>query len=114
VITVRDGVSWAGIFSGPLAWLISTQANYALAAWPCAHRSGAIPSIALALTFVALAGAALSWRALSRTANSPVSAPRKPRSEVLVAIIGIALASLFALVIAMHGLAGIVFSGCEQ
>jgi hypothetical protein len=108
------GVSWAGIVSGPLAWITSTELNYALGSWPCSDRQGAIAWTAMVLVLVALGGGALSWRALGRTRASPGSAPRKPRSEWLVAFTGISLALLFAAVIFLHGLAGLVLDGCER
>jgi hypothetical protein len=113
VTGARRNLAWAGGAAGPLAWLASTQVNYAFAAWPCAARAPLVAAIALALAVIALGGAALSWRGLKRVASAPGSLPRKPRSERFVAAAGMGLALLFALVIAMQGTAGLIFDGCE-
>jgi hypothetical protein len=114
VIALRQGISWAGIVSGPFSWMLSTQANYAFASWPCANETRMVAWAALALALLAIAGGVISWRALDRNVASPGTSPRKPRSENLAALLGVTLAALFALVIGVHGLAGLVFTGCEQ
>ena len=34
----------AGLFVGPAAWFLSTQVNYALTPWVCAHQVRIIPA----------------------------------------------------------------------
>jgi hypothetical protein len=94
----RAGLTWAGIAAGPGAWAVSTQANYALSPWPWAHRLAVVPIVAAVLTVIALAGAALSWRALTTHAVS---------TQQFVAL-GVLAGLLFAAVIALHGVAGMV------
>ncbi|MFC7400584.1 hypothetical protein ACFQU1_25610 [Chelatococcus sp. GCM10030263] len=104
------GLSWAGFVSGPGAWALSTQVNYMLAPWECAHRAGAVPWAALLLALVALPGGLLSWRAWQR----PEAAGRPARTERFIAGVSLAMAVLFALVILLQGTAGLVFNGCER
>jgi hypothetical protein len=109
------GLPSAGIYFGPLAWLASTQANYSLAPWSCAHQMRVVPFIALALAAISLFGGFLSWRALRRAA--PVTAEEKQgggRPHNLLALVGMAMALLFAAIILLHAAAGLVFSGCER
>jgi hypothetical protein len=106
----EHGLSWAGFVSGPGAWAVSTQVNYGLAPWECAHRAGVVPWFAAALALLALAGGFLSWRAWQR----PEAAGRPPRTERFIAGVSLAMAILFALVILMQGTAGLVFNGCER
>lgn len=110
---MRRGLSWAGLLSGPLAWAVSSQGNYALASWPCTNIERPTAWIALALVLASLLGGILSWTALRSVAAAPAGAVRKPRTERFLAGIGIALALLFALGIALQGFAGMVFNGCE-
>jgi hypothetical protein len=103
---LRNGVPWAGLASGPAAWAASTVANYALAG--TGHGSFPIvPLIAAVLVAVALAGAALSWSAWRRTPE-PVATQANGIPRAFVAGIGAMGAVLFAAVIVLQGLAGVI------
>jgi hypothetical protein len=110
----RAGLPSAGVFAGPVAWLISTQGNYALAAWVCAHQLPAVPALSAAMVAVSLYGGFLSWRALASAASAPADVTGGGRPHRFVAALGIMMSILFASVIATHGTAGIVFNGCER
>ena len=107
---------WAGLWAGPGAWAISTQANYALTPWICAHKVNLVPWIALALAAVALGGAFLSWRAW----NSPAADATEVRAGLLeaprqlLAVGGVLVGVFFAVIILVHGAAGLVLDGCER
>ena len=66
---LERGVPSAGLYAGPFAWFISTQGNYALVPWVCAHKLPVIPILAAVLIMVSLFGAFLSWRALQAPAR---------------------------------------------
>ena len=111
----RDGVPSAGLFSGAIAWLISTQLNYALVPWVCATgMSWLVPACAAVLMAASLAGGLLSWRAWGNAdvASADESAIAHPRR--FLAGIGILSTVLFALVIATQGSAAFVLQGCER
>ena len=107
---------WAGLWAGPGAWAVSTQLNYAITPWVCAHKIPLVPIFALVLAAVALAGAFLSWRAW----DSPAADATEVRAGLLesppqlLAVGGVLLGLLFALVILVHGAAGLVLNGCER
>jgi hypothetical protein len=126
---IARGLPAAGVFVGPAAWLVSTQANYALAPWTCTHGLRAVPFVSIPLFALSLAGAFLSWRAFGhasrtgdeRTVPAPdgaraasLDSPEGGTPHRLIAAIGVWVALLFALVIAVHGVAGLVFDGCER
>ena len=108
------GLSWAGLLSGPVAWGLSTQGNYALATPQC--LSGVQPTVwmAVLLAALALAGGGLSLSAYRRIGDRPSPAGRKPRTEAFYALLSMGMAVLFALVILLQGVAGLVFTGCER
>lgn len=109
------GLPSAGIFAGPAAWAVSTQANYALVPWTCAHQIRVIPVVALVLALASLAGGFLSWQAYRTSSITPDGdSTGGGRPHRFVALMGIGIAALFAVVILIHGTAGLVFHGCER
>lgn len=112
---LRTGVSWAGIATGPAAWAVSTQGNYAYALWACGSRASLIPYDAAVLTLVALAGGLLSWRAWrSRDPARELIEQPLGRPHRLLAGVGVLASLLFAAVIALQGLAAVLLTGCER
>ena len=104
--------AWLGLVTGPGAWAISTQLNYALVPWSCVYDLDIVPFVAAALIFVALVGGAFSWRARPRDGTVPPG--RSPHTQSFIAYLGALLAVLFALVIAMQGSASFFLHGCTR
>ncbi len=112
---ISRGLPSAGIYAGPVAWIASTQVNYALVPWVCAHQVPVIPIVALVLAAVGLFGAFLSWRGYAAAPPTPQEdSTGAGRPHRFVALMGIAIALLFTTVILVHGAAGLVFHGCER
>jgi hypothetical protein len=111
----RHGVPSAGLFAGALAWLTSTQANYALAGWACAAGLPWLtPVVAIALMLASLGGGLLSWRFWMHEEATPARDGSAAQPRRMLAGIGILSAVLFALIIAMQTMAGFVLTGCER
>jgi hypothetical protein len=112
----RNAFSAAGVFVGPIAWLISTQANYALVPWICAHDAVLlVPVLAVGPALTTLLGGFLSWHAWRGTS----SAAERSSSEAegpyrFLAGLGVLMTILFALIILMQGAAGLVLGGRER
>ena len=112
---ISRGLPSAGIYAGPLAWLTSTQFNYAAVPWVCAHPMPLIPIFALAMAAISLLGGFLSWRAYVSAAPTPLpDSTGAGRPHRFLSLMGIAIALLFTIVILLHGAAGLVFHGCER
>jgi hypothetical protein len=112
---IAKGLPSAGLYAGPIAWFVSTQGNYALMPWMCANKTPVVPMLAAVLVAISLLGGFLSWRALaSASAVPPSDITGAGRPHRFLAALGIMMAVLFALVIAVQGIAGIVFNGCER
>ena len=109
----RWAVSWTGLAIGPASWALATQLNYALVDWSCGKGRNPAPVIAAVLAAISLAGAASSFVAWQRH-----EAPRIPlieqdgRPRSLLAGIGVAAGVLFAIVIALQGIAGLLVGPC--
>ncbi|MEZ0171302.1 hypothetical protein [Microvirga sp. TS319] len=112
---LRTGIPSAGIFLGPLAWLINTQLNYALVPWICAHQVRLVPVVSVAAALVSLVGGLLSWRAFRLSPITPPSdSTGAGRPHRFTALAGMAIAALFTAVIVLQGVAGLMFHGCER
>jgi hypothetical protein len=108
--------SWpsAGIFLGPAAWVLNTQLSYAIVPWVCAHGSNIVPAAAIVGALIALAGCFLSWRAWTAQESGPSGERDGGRPHRFVAGMGTLMGVLFAAVILLQGVAGLVFQGCER
>ena len=103
---------WAGVALGPLAWGINLQGIYALAHFSCetTKLTGAIMSAVLAV--VALAGTAISARAVRRGASAEWTDARGGGPRTFMAWLGVGSGVLFALVIANQFAASLMISPC--
>jgi hypothetical protein len=104
---------WAGLAAGPSCWAINTELNYALVPWLCGRGLKVVPVIAGVLVGVSLTGALWSWLAWSRYEGPGLQVPEQDgHPSYLLSGIGVATGLLFALVIAMQGLAGLIVHPC--
>ncbi|MER9722388.1 MULTISPECIES: hypothetical protein [unclassified Mesorhizobium] len=108
---LKKGTSWGGLLSGPMAWAISTQLNYALVPWQCNRQVPVVLPVALVLAVLSLLGGALSWRA-KRQGGAAFKPERTRSTEQFVADLGMLAALLFALVIIMQGSAALILDEC--
>lgn len=99
--------AWCGLILGPAAWLASTQVNFALASWQCAHRLYPIPWVALLLALITMAGGLVSF-SFWRRQEGPEA------SLTFAASVATLLSALLMLVILIQGFAGLIFTGCER
>jgi hypothetical protein len=111
----RNGIEWAGLALGPAAWGLSTQANYSLARWSCTASLRPIPPSTFVLVLIALAGAAMSWRAwYVAGASRSILLQDDGRPASFLALLSMLVALLFAAVILMQGAAALILTGCER
>ncbi|MDG4900001.1 hypothetical protein EOA75_04825 [Mesorhizobium sp. M1A.F.Ca.IN.022.07.1.1] len=108
---LRLGTSWGGLVSGPLAWAISTQLNYALVPWQCNRQVPVVLPVALVLMVFSLLGGVLSWQA-KRQGGAAFKPERTRSTERFIADLGMLSALLFALVIVMQASAALILDEC--
>ena len=103
---------WAGVALGPLAWGINLQGVYTLAHFSCetTRVSGTIVSVVLAI--VALAGTAISARAVRRSASAEWLDVQGGGPRSFMFSLGVGMGALFALVIANQLAASLLISPC--
>jgi hypothetical protein len=110
-----QSASWAGLAAGPAAWAVATQLHYAIVPWTCARGIThlLVPGLAVLFAAVAACGALVSWRARHRLPASAAGDDVVGHPHAFLARVAAGLAILFALVILMQGVAGLLFTGCE-
>ncbi len=105
----------AGLFIGPAVWLTNLQVNYSLVKWACASgHADLLPLISgVALALVA-GGFMLSWRCFSRVrADADPRGARVVDRSYFLAVAGLSLNAIFALLIATSGALHFIVSPCE-
>jgi hypothetical protein len=115
-LSATDGVTWSGLFGGPLVWFVSQQASYALVPWAC--HGGPLVAIHLvnlaALLLVAGAGAMAwrDWRRAGPDVSDELAAPAG-RARFL-GLVGLMLCGLFGLAIVAQTAGAFFFGPCER
>jgi hypothetical protein len=105
----------AALFIGPAAWGLNLQINYSLVKWACASgRSLVLPLCSLAALMLVAAGFFLSWRALVRlNEEADVRGDRVIDRSYFLAVAGLWLNALFALLVLTSGSLHFVVNPCE-
>jgi hypothetical protein len=92
--------------------MLNTQLNYSLVEWFCAAGWNPVPAIAAIFTVTSLVGSAMSWFAWSRAGMRMPEQDGHPHH--LVRGISVAAGVLFAIVIALQGVAGLIVGACQR
>jgi hypothetical protein len=111
----RDVILWTGVLAGPIVWLFSFEANYALAPWACTFQAkiGLYLVSLAALVLCALSGT-LAWRewtALGKQWPGGVGGS-EARSRIM-AIGGVLMSAMFFLVVLAQAIPSVVLQACE-
>ena len=97
---MRQATLGAGLALAPIAWFVSLEVNFALAAQACSgHQRLTLLLVSLMALGLAAAGSFLAWtqRGLHRR----------------MALFGFATSALFTLVIAAQMIPNLILGGCE-
>lgn len=105
---------WFAVLAGPLAVALNMGAGYALVKWSCATgHAGVLTAISAAALAVALAGAWAGWRCREQLRDATEYGGRIVDRSYFVALVGIGLSLLTALVVVMQAYPHFVLSPCE-
>ncbi len=111
----RDFALWVGILGGPIVWLISFEANFALVPWTCIWQGKLTLYIVHVLAFLASGGAALlawnQWSNLGRDAD-PQGGDTLSRSRIM-AFSGVILSGFSCLIIIAQAIPELVLGACQ-
>jgi hypothetical protein len=108
------GGLWAGVLVGPMAALIQLQVNYALVLWSCSHRSTwplhLVSVLALLATIVAVVLPYRLWQRVRIDEDGLGPAARRK----LMAVVGILISTLSALLIIAQWIAVFIYDPCQR
>lgn len=111
----RDLALWIGILAGPIIWLSSFQANFALVPWACVWQ-GKLALYAVSILAFLASGAAglLAWREWTQLGREvdPQGSDTLSRSRIM-AFGGVALSSLCCLIILAQSITEVVLGACQ-
>lgn len=106
---------WIGILGGPAAWLCQLQCSYMLVPWAC-HSGHHLPLHLSGILFflLALGIAWMSWRhLLTFIARGAEASPALSRAHFM-AMLGVSMSVLFALVIFVQTAAAFIIGPCPD
>ncbi len=111
----RTLLLWTAVLTGPIVWLVSVGANFALAPWACALKWKPALYMVSAVALLITAGSGLvawsEWRQLGRA--FPGEAGGAISSSRALATGGILLSAMFFLVIAAQTIAEALLGACQ-
>lgn len=106
---------WFALFGGGTAWFASLVISFFLVSWACEGRGFVLPLISLVALIVCLAALLVGYRLWRGTGIEEVGEARSPVTRTrLLASVGTALSAVFALIVLMQVVAGLMMSPCEM
>lgn len=111
----RNLALWAGILVGPIVWLISFEANYALAPWACIKQGKlSLYVISIIALLISAGSGLLAWREWKELAREFLAegGGALARSRVM-ALAGMLMSAMFCLVIVAQAVPELVLAACE-
>jgi hypothetical protein len=111
----RDTLLWIAIFAGPVIWMISFAARFSLTPWVCSKQwKPGLYLITILAVVIAVGSAGLAWAEWKQLGEEwPGQQGTSLARSRMMAISGVLLSSLSALLILSQGLADIVLGACE-
>jgi len=103
----------AGVFTGPIAWFVQLQANYALVPWACSrgHRS-VLVLVTLVAAGVTVVGGMTAWKSWPGP-DRLTGEPQGIEGARLLSLLGVVLSASFVLVLIAFAVPPIVLRPCD-
>lgn len=111
----RNFILWTSILAGPIVWLVSFQANFALVPWACIWQAKLTLYLVSLIALLACAGSGFmawrEWRTLGVELEFEGSGSL-PRSRMM-ALGGVVLSAGFFMVILAQAIPEIMLRDCQ-
>ena len=111
----RDVALWTGVLAGPIAWLTSFQANFALAPAACALQAKLVLyAISVVALLVTAAAGVVAWQQWTGAGKEWPGQGGDTTARVrIMAIGGVLLSSTFFIVILAQAIPEVILAPCE-
>jgi hypothetical protein len=111
----RDLALWTGILAGPTVWLLSFEANFALAPWACEFNNKIALIVVTLVALILVAGSGLlAWREWNAVGKVwPGGAGGALARERIMAAGGVLFSAMFFLVILAQGIPNLLMGACD-
>lgn len=105
---------WTGLLAGPVAWACDLTASYASVKWVCgSQHTWVLHLITLGALIVTGGGAMAAWWAFQEApADAAIDGPRPFDRGRFMALLGLVVSALFALVIIANDIPRAVLDAC--
>jgi hypothetical protein len=105
---------WFAALSGPLAWALDQLISYSLVKPICAAgNKNLLTMISLAALLLVIAGAMVGWYCVRQLPDAELDGGRRTDRSYFMALIGIGLNALIAILILTAAVPRFVLSPCE-
>ncbi len=111
----RNFALWTSILAGPIVWLLSFEANFALAPWACIFQAKlALYIVSLIALILSAASGALAWAQWTQLGREwPDQAGTVISRARIMAVAGVLLSTMFCIVIIAQAIPEIVLGACQ-
>ncbi len=111
----RDLALWTGLLAGPVIWLLSFEANFALAPWACEFQAKlALYVVSIIALILAASSYLLAWRQWKELGKEwPGEAGGTLARSRVMAGGGVLTSALFFLVILAQSIPELILGACE-
>jgi hypothetical protein len=111
----RDFALWTGILAGPIIWLLSFEANFALVPWACEFQAKlALYVVRLIAIVLAASSFALAWRLWKELGKEwPGQAGGALARSRVMAGSGVLMSAMFFVVIVAQSVPELILGACE-
>jgi hypothetical protein len=90
-----------GVFAGPVVWAFNLEINYSLVPWACASgRTSVLAAVSVVALILVVGGGILSWRCWRSLKDGAGNGAGVRDRSAFLAVSGLALCALFAMLIA--------------
>jgi hypothetical protein len=107
---------WLGVLAGPVAWALDLTVSYAIVQWTCGGGPHVVLHLISVVSLLIVGGGALaSWRALGlASAEERDDGARPDEWGRFMALLGLVMCALFAVVVIAGAIPRLVLDACHQ
>ncbi len=111
----RDFALWTGVLAGPIIWLLSFEANFALAPWACVIQGkAALYAVSIIALLLCAGSGLLAWREWSQLGKEwPDDAEAAISRTRIMAVGGVLMSTMFFLVILAQAIPEVILKACD-